>query len=67
MKYRKLPNADDPALQSVNRLRRLREELEAYEPTQPAQHMDGCGCGYCRGVGAEPPTFEEMTAVVNRR
>ena len=63
----KLPNADDPALRAVNRLRGLQAALAAEAPFQFPQHMYGCGCGFCRGVPAEPPTFNEMMAVVNRR
>lgn len=62
-----LPNAEDPALLAVNRLRHLQAELTAEEPLQSPQHMYDCGCGFCRGVVGEPPTFAEMMAVVNRR
>ena len=64
---RRLPSAPDPLLRQVNRLRRLQVELAAEEPLQFPQHMYGCGCGFCRGVVAEPPTFEEMMAVIERR
>ena len=62
-----LPNAEDAALQAVNRLRRLQAGLMAEEPIQFPQHVYDCGCGFCRGVVGEPPTFAEMMAVVNRR
>ena len=63
----KLPNADDPALRAVNRLRDLQAALTPEEPFQFPQHMYGCGCGFCCGVVTEPPTFAAMMAVVNRR
>ena len=63
----KLPTADDPALRVVNRLRALQAALTSEEPFQFRQHMYGCGCGFCRGVVGEPPTFAEMMAVVDRR
>ena len=62
-----LPNAEDAALQAVNRLRDLQAALMSEEPFQFPQHMYGCDCGFCRGVVAEPPTFAEMMAVVSRR
>lgn len=63
----KLPNADDPALRAVNRLRGLQALLNAEEPFQLPQHMYGCGCAFCCGVVVGPPTFEQMMAVVDRR
>lgn len=70
-RLRRLPTAWDPALLGANRLRGLLAILEecgaSEEPFQFPQHMYNCGCGFCGGVVAQPPTFAEMMAVVRRR
>ncbi|MHB1524901.1 MAG: hypothetical protein ACYCZN_01250 [Candidatus Dormibacteria bacterium] len=63
----KLPNADDPVLGGVTRLRGLLTVIEA-EPWMPRPTTEELeAAGFRKAASSPPPTFAEMMAVVDRR
>ena len=63
----KLPNADDPALRAVNRLRGLLLAIEAEPWTLRSTTEELEVAGFRKAASSPPPTFAEIMAVVNRR
>lgn len=63
----RLPNAADPLLYRVNRLRGLLAIIEAQPRTSQLTTEELETAGFRKAASSSPPTFAEMMAVVDRR